>query len=147
MKKFIFSMDRLLNYKDQIKGSERNILSGLVSEKNLLEKKIKNLENELKSLYDILTEKTRNGTTGLEISKFRFNIQNYKQQIDYYKEQCIIANRKIDIQRQEVIKISQEVSSLENLKDKKKDEYIEYENKQQNIFIEEYITQKMFRAR
>jgi len=144
MKKFNFSLEKLLKYKNQIKDSERANLMGLVAEKNIMVNKVSNLYEQDKETKNKIHNAMNQGVKAQEIIMYNFVIENCRNQIHFLKRDIAILEKNIEKQQKRVAEISREVQALEKLREKKLEEYEELVNKEQNRVIEEYVSQKAF---
>lgn len=144
MKKFKFSMDKVLNYKEQILSSEKIKLSAINHERNVLANDIEKLTNELNAIQFTLSRKIKEGMTIFEINQYNFKIKMFREEIDRLKEELFYIDKRIEEQRQVVLNASVYVSSLEKLKDKNKLEYNKKLIKSESLEIEEMIFRKLY---
>lgn len=147
MKKFDFTLEKMLNFKEQVLDKEKGTLGQLQLSKNALESKIESHQADLASQEQALMQIVTRGATIGEISLYRYQISNLKQQVaDLYKqlEELIPL---IEEQRRLVIAASQEVSSLEKLKEKQREEYTKQRQKAEDGLIAEFVTMSVFRER
>lgn len=139
MKKFEFSLSKMLDYKDQILQEEKNTLMQLRAEKNAVDKKIEQLAESLRKFNDKYREEVNCGIKSEEINGFKFHLENIRYQIsELYKEQKNVSN-KIEKQTGTVISISQDVSGLEKLKEKQSEEYNKLAMKAEELRLSEFI--------
>lgn len=143
MKKFKFSMDKILNYKEQILSSEKIKLSAINHERNVLANDIEKLTNELNSIQFTLSRKIKEGMTIFEINQYNFKIKMFQEEIERLKEELFYIDKRIEEQRQVVLNASIYVSSLEKLKDKNKLEHNKKLIKSESLEVEEMVLRKL----
>lgn len=144
MKKFSFSLEKLLKYKEQIKDSEKATLMGFVSEKNSLVNKRESLQLQQDNVKRKITSSMSKGIKASDVNTYNFIIENCRTQIHFLNRDISILQKKIEQQQEIVFAISKEVQSIEKLKEKKLEEYNENLLKEQNKVIEYYVSQKAF---
>lgn len=145
MKKFQFSLGRMLTYKEQIKTAERNKLAQCNHRKNEIEDNIKRLADESEALARKLSDIQKSGTSMQEIKLITFQIENNRAYIEQLKldlEQAIIA---VEKQLKVVVAATQEVEGLEKLKTKQHDEFLYEENKAEQLVVSEFVASKIIR--
>lgn len=145
MKRFEFSLNKLMGYKRQVLDREKNNLAHLrrqqqqyMDEKRALEEKLRNSNREF-------CLKSAQGMTIMQVNVFKGYHQTLSAQI---KElETSIANMETKVQRQlsVVIEATKEVSSLEKLEGKQLEEYNFKAAKAEEQFIAEYVTNSTYR--
>lgn len=146
MKRFEFSLNKLMGYKQQVLDREKNDLAHLrrqqqqyIDEKAALEEKLRNSNSEF-------CLRSAQGMTVMQVSVFKGYHQSLSNQI---KElEASIANMETKVQKQlsVVIEATKEVSSLEKLEDKQLEEYNFKAAKAEEQFINEYVTNSTYRS-
>jgi len=141
MKKFAFSLEKVLSFKQQTLDIKKNELA-------LLQMKLMDLEKEIDALNDQFTVTNRRmveelqkglNTSDMLIYKTYFNTLNQKilKLIDQKKQLLdIIAQKKTDI-----IAVNSEISGLEKLRDKQLTEYVKQVQKNEELAMDEYVGQ------
>lgn len=146
MKKFKFTLDKLLDYKDQLLEKEKNDLAALnLSMAEAVELKIK-LIDEMKQKQDEFNRKAARGVSPMEMSVFNAYHNTLRLRIE--DQQKVIEELERDVERQTgvVTEASKEVTSLEKLKDKQLEDYRFRAAKAEESFIEEYVNGAAVRA-
>lgn len=140
MKKFKFSLQKVLEYNTHIQKREKDILSALKAEFNELERQLELLKEKLEfSRADFLTSSFRGIRASEAVSK-----QNYIKELDRL---ILLQNKKIkdkqvqiDRQTEKLIEISKEKVTVEKLRDAKYEKYKAAERKSDEHFIEEFVS-------
>lgn len=143
MKKFVFSMQKMRDYKKQILESEKNVLMGLNREKNELEEKMANLEEVMENLRTASNDEISHGTTASRLMYYSMQMDGIKRDQTQTTYQINFAEMKIEKQRRKVVRLSQELSGLDKLEEQQKEEYRRLEAKENQTAIEEFISFKM----
>ncbi|MEG0615602.1 MAG: flagellar FliJ family protein [Oscillospiraceae bacterium] len=144
MKKFQFSLGKLLNFKEQILKREKNDLAGL--RKQLLQVEEEKAENErkLKETNENFVAAQKTGMT----SQHMIYTKNYMNMLIRNNEMFdkIIRSINGEIERQLgiVVEATKEVSSIEKLKEKQLEEYKKEDQKAEELFISEYVQSSTF---
>lgn len=146
MKRFEFSLNKLMGYKQQILDREKNNLAHLrkqqqqyIDEKNELEEKLRRSNREFQ-------EKMLKGMTILQVSTFKGYHQSLTAQIRELEASIEKMEEKVQKQLKVVIEANKEVSSLEKLEDKQLEEYNFKAAKAEEQFIEEYVTNAAYKV-
>lgn len=139
MKRFSFSLQKLLDYKEQMLETERivladmhAILAGLTAER---EKMLGQREERRQLLQQLSAE----GISAMEMETHK----NYLTALDFTIQQ---KERQIALQRQAIARqmeklreAKQEVSTIEKLKERKREEYDHLAQKEEERLIEEFV--------
>lgn len=143
MKKFVFTMQKMRDYKKQILESEKNKLMTLRKEQYTMENRISELDENMLSLGKRQTEAMLAGTKSSDLILFNMQkdgIRREKIQLSY---QLNILLMTIERQRKAVVKISQEVSGLDKLEEQQREEYNKLAAKESQNAIEEFLSFKL----
>ena len=143
MKKFVFSMQKMRDYKKQILESEKNTLLALRREKNELEEKMEQLEQTMLRLQRESNEEVAKGTTAARLMFYSMQMDGVKREMTQIKYQINFAEMKIEKQIKKVVVQSQELSGLDKLEEQQREEYRKLEAKENETSIEEFISFKM----
>ncbi len=123
MKKFKFSFERILNYRQSIFDKEKNVLVELYANRNDIEQEL----DRYKKIYSELCEEQKisvqNGIEVFEYKQLCLRLESAKRKIEEVTENLKNIEYKIDRQRDVVTKASKEVKAFENLKEKKQEEF------------------------
>ncbi len=143
MKKFVFSMQKMRDYKKQILESEKNVLLGLRREKYQLEEKMAQLSEIMDNLRIASNDEVSRGTTASRLMYYSMQMDGVKRDQTQTTYQINFAEMKIEKQRRKVVRLSQELSGLDKLEEQQKEEYRKLEAKENQTAIEEFISFKM----
>ena len=123
MKKFEFSLEKMLHYKETIYDKEKNALGQLRAEQNALEQRME--DNDLQALETDAKMKmaAAQGTTVLQLQAFSFQIENARSLKKQYSKDLELLMARIEKQLHVVLELSKEISGLEKLREKQRAEY------------------------
>ena len=139
MKKFFFPLDTVLSYKEQV-------LDGLKAEHAKILAKVRECERAIEELeqlhYECTDEFRKNKMNGIKISEI-YTYENYLEslglKIRQKQEQLKRLMIKEEAKRNEVVEAKTETSSIDKLKEKKRQEYDKVVQKEEEQFIEEFV--------
>ena len=140
MKKFIFPLERMLNFQEQDLEKERGVMSRLLAYRSQLEEKRRILSAEMERVQKERETAIRKGTTVFELRSSSVMLVSGKKQLEELQNERIRIDEEIEKQRQVVVSASQEVKKLENLKDKQLEEYRQEEAREQQEIISEHVS-------
>jgi len=146
LKKFHFTLDTLLNYKDQVLEREKNSLASLNAQKieamNLKEA----LELEMKEAQDDFNYRAQKGISAMEMFIFKEHHNTLRLRIEDAKRSIESLETAVERQLGVVTEASKEVKSLEKLEEKQLEDYNFKAAKADEQFIEEYVNGASVRA-
>lgn len=145
MKKFKFSLERMLNYQEQLLQREKNIMAQMMEEKNSLERKKESLEGQMEEIHRQMNQDFHKGTTIFKIRSYTTLDNNARRQREDIMKHLKMVEQEIEKQRTAVVSASQEVSKLEKLKEKQLEEYRYAEAKELEEQVCEHISGKLIR--
>ncbi|MFZ2539022.1 MAG: hypothetical protein WAX04_08980 [Oscillospiraceae bacterium] len=147
MKLFEFSLRRMLSYKEQVQGLEKNKLAQLIIIKHKLEDLIGTLKLQSSKLSNRLLKVAQSGASAIEICNYNFQLQNNRMYLKHLSDELYIASLAVEEQLKVVIIATQEVEGLEKLKEKQYQEYLYEDKKAQDLIVSEFISSKLAREK
>ncbi|MEG2931037.1 MAG: hypothetical protein RR825_04555 [Ruthenibacterium sp.] len=131
MKPFVFSLERMRGYKEQVLNKEKSLLGNLQNSRNEIERHISDLEHyrTLKSTEFIRLQ--RGGVTANELADLRVDL--------------VRAEAAVEWQLKVVIAASQELSSLDKLEEKQREDYQKELSRESANQISEYVVSALSR--
>ncbi len=144
MKKFEFSLKKLQSYKEQVLKREKNTLSELRKQKQQLIEEMEKLIELRKEKSNQLEEKIRNGLTPPQVAVHKHFINSIYDKMLNIDLRIDETEELIQNQLALVIEITKEIDSINKLEEKQLEEYRKVESKQQELFIEEFVSHKSF---
>lgn len=145
MKKFVFTLERLKQYREQVLETEKGSLADLRGQLNRLQAELEDILEELARLNRELVEMYERGTTPLDISVHKRYIAAKQQELHMKRHQIMLKEREIERQLEVVVEATKEVSKLEKLEDQQREEYKAAEQKETEAFIEEFVSNSDWR--
>lgn len=139
MKKFIFSLEKVLGYKRQILDFLKNELSRLQMQLNEMERQIEDGNHEFENTNHSLIVKMRGGMAPHDIAIYKSYLGDLNQRILSLQEKKKEFVDAVATKQQEVVQMNSDISGLERLKDKQLEAYLSEERKEQEAFIEEFV--------
>jgi flagellar export protein FliJ len=147
MKKFVFSLAKLKNYREKMADTEKNTLG-------ILRKELYDLHAEKENILRIIDNKRSDlqhlmtaGTNPIEIRLIKQYVTVCQQNLYLTKEKIAKKEEEVQQQIEIVIEAEREVSKLEKLEEVQFEEYKMEELKENEIFIEEFVSNSDFRKK
>ncbi|MCL2579660.1 MAG: flagellar export protein FliJ [Oscillospiraceae bacterium] len=139
MKKFAFSLQKLLDYKEQIFDIERSVLADMRAVLARLEQELTEMKDDQAARAGELRQKMMKGIPAIEMETHK----NYLTMLDFSIKQKIqqieMQKTVIEKQAEKVREAKIDISTMEKLKERKLEEYNHAVSKAEEIFIEEFV--------
>ena len=142
MKKFKFTLGRMLDYKDQLLDEEKNKLALLRKKKQEIDDHIESLLRELDKISVTMRQEQERGITAFQLLSYELQRTNIRRQIEQLKKEQALAKLEVKRQVQVVVQATQEVSKLDKLQDKQLEEYRKMVMKAEELEIEEFVSSR-----
>ncbi len=142
MKKFSFSLQKILEIKEQVLDNLKIELSNLNREHENIAQQIENLKIQFESINSEFIEKSSVSVSVGEMTYYKMYMGNILKQKEKKEEEKNIILMKIEAKRHEIINANMEISSLEKLKENELEKYKKALMKSEEIFIEEFVSNK-----
>jgi flagellar FliJ protein len=141
MKKFVFSLEKVLSFKQQTLDVKKNEIAVLQMKLHELESQIEDLNEKYAASNAKMVEELQHGITqnDMAIYKMYFNTLNEKIQALLESKEKLL--QLIEEKEKELVQINSEISGLEKLKDKQLAEYLKTKQKGEELAIEEFVSQ------
>ncbi len=140
MKKFKFSLEKILQLKEQILKNLKNDLSFLQMALKEKEAEIQDLWSKYYKTDNEYKEKSSKSIMPYEIAQYKDYMTYITNMIKKKEEEKSVILKKIEAKKQEIINMNIEISTLEKLKDKKLAKYNYKVQKMEEILIEEFVS-------
>ena len=141
MKKFAFSLERMLDYQVQNLDKEKGAMGRLTAEKDRLEQKITETQAANARIRREMERQEQAGTTVFFLKGCYSVLESGRRQLKTLEEQLAAVTAQLEQQRRVVLTASQEVKKLEKLKETQLEEYRRKEAKEQQETIGEYVAE------
>ncbi|MCM1523095.1 MAG: flagellar export protein FliJ [Ruminococcus sp.] len=146
MKKFQFTLEKLLDYKDQVLEKEKNDLAFLHAEKNTALEHEQEIMRNMKDARDDFNYRAQKGISPMEMFIFKEYHNSLRLSLEETKQEIEKLDVSIEKQTGVVTEASKEVKSLEKLEEKQLEDYRFRLTKADEAFIEEYVNSASVRA-
>ena len=138
MKKFRFSLETVLDYKQEVLSALQTEHAAILvhAQEDLLEE----LENYYSELDAEFTERKLEGITILDAMQYEQYLRATERQIEEAVEILERLRAEAEAKRLEVVEAKKDTSSIEKLREKKLDSYNKAVQKSEELIIEEFVT-------
>ncbi len=139
MKKFAFSLERMLNFQSQNLEKEMGILGRMTAERDALEARKRDMAEKPASIQAEIARREAEGTTIFMLKACYSILESARNQLEELEKERKLLQAGLERQRQVVTEASREVKKLEKLKEKQLEEYHRGEAKEQQETIAEHV--------
>ena len=143
MKKFNFPLNTVLNYKDQVLENLKTEHSKILADIAQQERRIEELMEKSQNAAVRYREDTQCGVTVNIMREYERYITFIQQRIVAEQGVLLKLKKKEEQKRAEVIEAKKEKASIDKLKEKKLDQYNKEVLKNEELFIEEFVSNTM----
>ncbi len=142
MKKFRFSLETVLDYKQQVLSSLQAEHGAILAQVREQERLIEELEAEYRQMDGEFAQRKLEGIAILDAMKYEQYLRAMERQIQQALEQLAELQKKEEAKRAEVVAAKQDTSSIEKLREKKLDHYNKAMQKNEEAMIDELVSTK-----
>ena len=137
-------MDKLKGYKEQVLSKEKGDLAALRAQQAKYAAEQAKVQAELDEANEEFLRKSGSGMTIMEMTLFKAYLNSLSDQIRELEKKIQLEEEKIKFQTKVVVEANKDVSSLEKLEDKQREEYNFKVAKAEEQFIEEYVSNSVY---
>lgn len=141
MKKFVFSLEKVLRFHEQELDVKKQELAAIKVSLHELDLQIQQKKLELVQLNQEMSRAITVGLNARDLAVYKMYFRTAEHQIRQFEEQRVDLQIKVDEKQESVVQTNQEISGLEKLRDKQLEQYNARTRKQQELEIEEFISQ------
>ena len=142
MKKFHFSLETVLDYKQQILASLQAEHGAILAQVREQERLIEELEAEYQQMDGEFAQRKLEGIAILDAMKYEQYLRALQRQIQLALEDLAQLQKKEEAKRADVVTAKQDTSSIEKLREKKLDHYKKAMQKNEEAMIDELVSTK-----
>ena len=140
MKKFRFSLETVLDYKQEVLSALQTEHATVLARVHAQEELLEELENYYRELDAEFTERKLEGITILDAMQYEQYLRATERQIEEAVEILERLRAEAEAKRLEVVEAKKDTSSIEKLREKKLDSYNKAVQKSEELIIEEFVT-------
>lgn len=141
MARFNFRLQPLLSVKSQQEDNQKNELGKAMRKLEKEEATLRRLQDEEAKLINEFNEKSKKSTVE-KLVKFNVYLSFLNSKIKQQKENVNCAVRNVDKVREELIRIVKERKILDNLRDRKYEQFLSEEQRTEQKLIDEILSYK-----
>ncbi|MEA4921215.1 MAG: hypothetical protein VB078_09880 [Clostridiaceae bacterium] len=146
MKKFEFSLQRILDYDTFLQDRETETLNIMKSEYNKVELAMKQMRKKLADSIEEYQQLCAKGVQAKKAALAMLIIEAQKRLIKEYEHELADRQKKIEKQVEKLVSITQDKLTVEKLRDSSYASYSEEMRKSEEMLIEEYVAGEAARS-
>lgn len=146
MKKFHFTLEKLKDFRGQELDRQKNALSALQAELRRINDSAEQLRLKVAEQSAQLELVCASGAMASDIAMRKRYIVTLQQEIHLKEQQAVMKQQEIEKQLDAVVEATKDVKTLEKLEEKQLEEYKALESKENEQFIEEFVSGQTVRA-
>ena len=140
MKKFKFSLDTVLSYKQQVLDALQGEYAQAMAEVHAQEALLETLWQTYRNYSEEYRNRSREGMPMTEVLMYQSALRAGEQTIQLETKRLEELQAEAERRREKMVEAKKETSSIEKLKEKKLDAYHKAEAKSEELFIEEFVS-------
>ena len=140
MKKFHFSLETVLDYKQQALDALRAEHGALLAQVRAQEAVVEGLEEEHLQVDGEFSQRKMEGLTVLDALNYEQYLRALEREIMGERRKLEALRRKEEAKRSQVVEARKETATIEKLKEHKLEDYRKAEQKEEEQRIEEFVS-------
>jgi len=145
--KFKFSLEAVLSLREQKLEALKEELASLKATLAEEEKELEGLRGRRRHYLEELRAKQKEGLSPPDILRYEDFLSDLEDRIHLQRKRVDHLKRQLEQKRQEVILASQELKTVERLKEKRLAEFLKEIRRQEGIFLDEFgLRRRCFRV-
>lgn len=146
MKKFRFSLETVLDYKQQVLDALQVEHGVILAQVRAQEVAIEEMETDYRELDEEFAQRKLEGITIVDAMKYDQYLRAMERQLEEAYRRLEQLKEQAEKKRQEVVEAKKETSSIEKLREKKLDSYNKAVQKSEEAMIDELVSTKRVMA-
>ena len=139
MKKFTFSLDSVLSFKEQALDALRGEHAAILLQVRQQEERLETVKKEYRDYNGEYCRRKSEGMTIMDAMMYESGLRVLENDIERETERLAQVRKREEAKRDEVVEAKKETSSLEKLREKKLDIYQKAVQKSEETLLEEFI--------
>lgn len=140
MKKFRFSLETVLDYKNQALDALRAEHGAILAQVRAQEAVVEGLEREYSQVDGEFTQRKLEGLTVLDALNYEQYLRALEREVKEEYRKLSLLRRQEEQKRGQVVEARKETATIEKLKEHKLEDYRKAEQKAEEQRIEEFVT-------
>lgn len=147
MKRYRFSLQKVLDYNTHLQKSEAEVMSRLQAELRAIDEKCASLENAYKTACVRFQESCAIGQTAGQAAATGVYLKDLTREIEKCRAEFHRQADRVEAQRKRLLAVTQDKEVIEKLRVRARAAYLEQERKSEEQFIEEFLANRTAQAK
>ncbi|MGI6040294.1 MAG: hypothetical protein GX257_01005 [Clostridiales bacterium] len=143
MKPFKFSLQRLLNYKENVLDKEKNTLAALRAEQRRVVDQIEYTETQYSRLSNEIRRISSKGVLAIDVQQIQYKVDACTYRLRELEVEKEAIDARVEEQLQIVLELIKENKQLDKLKDRQLEEYRMEEVRENSEIISEFVSRTL----
>ena len=139
MAKFKFSLQAVERYREIVLDDKKIAAANVANQEAL----IKEIEAKIEEAHLELKLKNQEGISALELQSYGNYLKNLSNRLEEEEGKLVSLQKIEEMHRIEMVAAKTDSMSIEKIKEKRIFEYIKAEQKKEELFIEEFVSNKL----
>ena len=140
MKKFRFSLETVLDYKNQALDALRAEHGAILAQVRAQEAVVEGLEREYSQVDGEFTQRKLEGLTVLDALNYEQYLRALEREVKEEYRKLSLLRRQEEQKRGQVVEARKETATIEKLREHKLEDYRKAEQKDEELRIEEFVS-------
>ena len=140
MKKFRFSLETVLDYKNQALDALRAEHGAILAQVRAQEAVVEGLAREYSQVDGEFTQRKLEGLTVLDALNYEQYLRALEREVKEEYRKLSLLRRQEEQKRGQVVEARKETATIEKLKERKLEDYRKAEQKDEELRIEEFVS-------
>ena len=140
MKKIRFSLETVLDYKNQALDALRAEHGAILAQVRAQEAVVEGLEREYSQVDGEFTQRKLEGLTVLDALNYEQYLRALEREVKEEYRKLSLLRRQEEQKRGQVVEARKETATIEKLKERKLEDYRKAEQKDEELRIEEFVS-------
>ena len=146
MKKFKFSLEKVLDFKSQNLDVKNNEMMKLQADLRELEARIARLNEDFQKTNQKMVQELQGGLSPMDMAAYKVYLHEINQKTQHCKAEKAALQQVIEKKMALILELKTDISGLERLKDKQIDTYLAGVQKEQEVALEEFVSRSRYYA-
>ena len=143
MAKFKFSLQAVERYREIVLDDKKNEYAIAAANVANQEELIKGIEAKIEEVHLELKLKNQEGISALELQSYGNYLKKLSNRLEEEEGKLVSLQKIEEMRRIEMVAAKTDSMSIEKIKEKRIFEYIKAEQKKEELFIEEFVSNKL----
>lgn len=143
MAKFKFSLKAVERYREIVLDDKKSEFAIAVSNVRQQEEAIEKIKQDIEAVHLELEEKNRDGISVLEMQSYGYYLKKLSNNLEEAEDKLVGLKKIEEMHRLSMVEARTDSMSIEKIKEKRIFEHMKAEQKKEELFIEEFVSNQL----